>query len=34
VFSTDNKLIATALHTGLLLSTEKLKWSLIIINLE
>ena len=25
VFSTDNKLIATALHTGLLLSTEKLK---------
>ncbi len=25
VFSTDNKLIATALHTGLLLNTEKLK---------
>ena len=34
VFSTDDKLIATAMHTGLLLSTEKLKWSLIRINLE
>ena len=34
VFTTDDKLIATALHTGFLLSTEKLKWSLIRINLE
>ena len=25
IFSTDDKLIATAMHTGLLLSTEKLK---------